>query len=73
MKNIEKDLHITETISQNSMNTFLGDDRMKQNNIKKENENKEKISLGLDNDEQEMNGLYGMAETPEEDALHKEK
>lgn len=28
--------------------------------------------LGLDADEQEMNGLYGMAETNEEDALNKQ-
>ena len=26
--------------------------------------------LGLDEDEQEMNGLYGMAETKEEDVRH---
>jgi len=30
----------------------------------------QKDKLGLDPDEQEMNGLYGMAETKEEDVQH---
>ena len=46
---------------------------LKQNNNNKATENKTKNSLGIDKDEQEMNGLYGMAETPEEDALPEEK
>ena len=34
---------------------------------------KQQDRLGLDEDEQEMNGLYGMAETKEEDVRHDSK
>jgi len=37
----------------------------------KKNEINKKNNLGLDTDEQEMNGLYGMAETKEENAINK--
>lgn len=40
---------------------------MKDPNTKALNQQNE---LGLDVEEQEMNGLYGMAETTEEDALN---
>ncbi|WP_226793879.1 DUF4021 domain-containing protein [Bacillus sp. B1-b2] len=43
---------------------------MKQDNTTNQLKSKNNDSLGLDMDEQEMNGLYGMVETPEEDALH---
>ncbi|HWJ76556.1 MAG TPA: DUF4021 domain-containing protein [Niallia sp.] len=46
---------------------------MQQDNKKNQVENKAKNSLGEDKEEQEMNGLYGMVETPEEDALPEEK
>lgn len=42
---------------------------MKDPNTKASNQQNQ---LGLDADEQEMNGLYGMAETNEEDALNKQ-
>jgi len=35
--------------------------------LEKEKLSQQKQDLGLDLDEQEMNGLYGMAETKEED------
>lgn len=38
--------------------------------MEKENFEQKKNDIGLDQDEQEMNGLYGMAETQEEDDAH---
>jgi len=46
---------------------------MLQDNKNNQAANKERHSLGEDKDEQKMNGLYGMIETPEEDALPEEK
>jgi len=40
---------------------------MKDPNVK---DTKQQNKLGLDADEQKMNGLYGMAETMEEDTLN---
>ncbi|GKU82742.1 DUF4021 domain-containing protein [Niallia sp. NCCP-28] len=41
---------------------------MEKRQLEKEKLLQQKKDLGLDPDEQEMNGLYGMAETKEEDA-----
>ncbi|WP_347548901.1 DUF4021 domain-containing protein [Pseudalkalibacillus hwajinpoensis] len=35
--------------------------------------NKSSNGLGVDQDEQEMNGLYGMLETKQEDRIHDSK
>ncbi|WP_445487260.1 DUF4021 domain-containing protein [Niallia sp. 03133] len=43
---------------------------MKKDNISKDVFLQKKKDIGLDKEEQEMNGLYGMAETAEEDEVH---